>query len=232
MSQKENPLETAAQSLKKCPLCETDANWKISGFLGKMLECNNCKAKWSGGITTDTEEIWLTLKNPAKTGTGKNLLNKVFPFNFWLAEDKPYLKYDNYAKTTFEAFKDLKNTPLEIGKATFKGANVLLWGPSADCVAEIFPFRKGINVTTVVIDLTAKLKEKTNQENDFFYQLISKRLQILSEKIPIIPYLKTNKDYEKVEENRFYPYKERDIAIPGEIMPHLIRYGVIKEAPE
>jgi len=200
--------------------------------MGKMLECSNCKAKWDGGKTTDTQQIWLTLKKPANNQTGTYLLNKPFPLTFWQDPNRPHLAYDNYAKAIHETFEDLQSTPLEIGKATFNGPNVLLWAPSADCVAEILPYREDNNVTIAVIDLTTKLNDQTNQENAFFYHLVSKRLDTLAQQTPITPYLKIDKTIQKAEENRFYPYKEKDITIPAQLMPHLMRHGVIKEAQE
>jgi hypothetical protein len=133
----------------------------------------------------------------------------------------------------FETFKDLENAPFEIGRAAFKGASVLLFGPAGGILAEVFPFPEETDVTVAVVDYTGKLKEKERYMNAFFCQFfVSQRLKKMEEesKVHITPFVQAGKEIEKADENLFYPFKERKIEIPSKLMPHLVRYGIIKPA--
>ena len=234
-------LENATKVLKACPMCGATQGYKISGWVVKSLECNGCKAKWIAvtvvsewGWTRHFEpegEHWLMLESPSnvkvgKTNVGKYLVNKPFPLEVWLSEDKPFLKCETYATTILEAFKKLENAPYEMGRAFFREeTNVLLLGPSKDFVGKILPVRP--DITVAVIDYTQELKEKANEENDFFYFMVSDILQKLSEKVPLTPYISIGKETKKVTENVFYPYKEREVTIPEALLPYFARADIV-----
>lgn len=230
---KENLLESIAQKLEKCPLCEASSGFKIVGLIGKKLECNSCKAKWSGDIGKDGTK-WLKLEKPSKTGKGKYLVNLAFQVEFWLDADKPFLKWDHYTHAIYEAFKDLENTPDDgvLGKARFSGKYISLLAPSINWVAEIYPYMEGKEVRVAVLDLTLELKEKTREENDWFYYMTSKRLNNLSKEVPLTPFIKVGKEIRKVKENTFYPFNERNIQMSAETVNRLIRYGVLTPIEE
>lgn len=230
MVSEEDFLRKIAELFGKCPICDANEGFKIVGFFGKKLECNSCKARWSG--YTDKNGVhWLKLEKPSNAplvDRGEYIIDKAFPLEFWLDTEKPFLDYDQYAKRIIFSFKDLENTPAApgfIGRAFFRGSATLLMGPSCDFVAEIFPAREGKKVIVKIIDLTAEFKEKKHHENDWFYFLVSKRIHKNLRGLPIIPYMKVGKDVVKVQENRFYPFKKRLASIPRETLQYATRYG-------
>jgi hypothetical protein len=81
-------LEDLMKRMEKCPICEAADSFKISGFIGKNIECNSCKAKWSGGVDPDGVK-WLWLQKPSKNGVGKYIMkrNRPFALEFWTDEN-------------------------------------------------------------------------------------------------------------------------------------------------
>ena len=70
----------------------------------QSLECTHCKAKWSAGEYADGDK-WLQLTNPSNThvGTAKSgLMYRPDPLDFWLSENKPFLKIEHYATTLLD----------------------------------------------------------------------------------------------------------------------------------
>ena len=215
-------LVEASKILKNCPICDAQDSFKISGFLMKVLECKNCKAQWYAGSYKDGNK-WLKLMKAAKTGLGSaksGVIFRDFPIDFWLNKNKPFVKFDNFASSIFEAYEAFTNFRQEFGQAEFKDGNSGIWfiSPTLDVVAtmNLFAEKKDgdYDIGLRVIDQTSMIKEKNWDKNDLFLYMIAKKPYILTEEtgIPIAPYIipKGENQGKEVKENWFYPFKDLD----------------------
>lgn len=237
-------LETIMHNLDNCPICDASNSFKISGLIGKSLECTRCKAKWSAG-TYDDGDRWLMLMNPSNTNVGvakSGLMYRNFPVDLWVHKDKPVLKVDRYAAALYEYFGDFADFRDDIGHADFKDSDQGVWfiGPGLDVVAIIQiwweQLKDDYNIRMVVLDQTPLMKEKNRDKTDLFLYMVTKKLYLFTEEtgIPITPYLLTSwkEPGKEVEENWFYPFKElneRNVTAYGDLGLEIIQmYSQLK----
>jgi DNA-directed RNA polymerase subunit RPC12/RpoP len=60
-----------------CPLCKSEADYQISGLIGKYAQCKRCEAKWFLG------DYKMELVKTTNDGKGFSLLEKTYPYIFW-----------------------------------------------------------------------------------------------------------------------------------------------------
>ncbi len=246
-------LENAAKAFQVCPICGATEGFQVKGRFLKYTECTNCNSNWTAVTVLDEwrwehefrgdGEHWLKLISPWGE-VGKYIKDKAFPVEFWTNKDNPAKKYEEYAIAILKAVERLRRVPGEVGKIKIKNkVNVLFFGPSGDLVAEMFPWRKGADATIAVIDYTPVLhgNAEVMEKNDTFCFLTSKLIDDLfqelsllaqkhGEKFSMTAYAFKENVITEVEENMFHPFNPGIVNVPGEVVHHLLRCGIMKES--
>jgi ribosomal protein S27AE len=72
----------------KCPLCNADKGYEISGFLKNYVQCRSCGAKWESPDFVKCRELKeLTLWEPSYDGKWSSLKLKTYSVKFWQDHD-------------------------------------------------------------------------------------------------------------------------------------------------
>jgi len=69
--------EKMLENCPKCPLCKSEEGFRFFGWSATKAECKNCGATWR--LSSDV----MKLLKESKDGEGYQLVNKVFPYDFW-----------------------------------------------------------------------------------------------------------------------------------------------------
>jgi len=108
--------EELAEYLAECPLCKSNAGFKISGFpFKKDVECKSCGAKWRWENTDKVQ-----LKKYSKDGTGDFLLEVERPVSFW---SNLNLEHIDWGKAQKPRTPILQSLILERGEEILAGWN-------------------------------------------------------------------------------------------------------------
>lgn len=84
MVSKEKVEAFMLEHFPKCPICNADKGYEVSGFAKNYVQCKACGAKWQSTDFVRCEELKeLELWEPSFEGKGAPLRLKKYPVSFW-----------------------------------------------------------------------------------------------------------------------------------------------------
>lgn len=84
MVSKEEVEALMLESFPKCPLCDADKGYEVSGWAKNYVQCRSCGAKWLSNDFIGCEELKeLELWEPSYDRKGASLERKKYSIEFW-----------------------------------------------------------------------------------------------------------------------------------------------------
>jgi hypothetical protein len=95
----------------RCPLCNADKGYEVSGLTKSYVQCRSCGAKWFSADFVKCKELkQLQLWEPSYDGKGGSLKHKKYPVSFW--QDSETIKTAE-SKTEIFFHTEMTNQQLE-----------------------------------------------------------------------------------------------------------------------